>query len=342
MRFVSRLCALAMLLLTAAWLDPLPAPAATQLVVYSARKEELMRPVIDGFAKATGIKVTMLSGKAGELARRIETERSSPKSDVFVGTTAGISELLREKGLLEPITSSAVEDVPAEFRAPDSTWVGVTARVRVIVYNTKLVSASDVPASFVDLTAPKWRGKVAVASMAERTTVGHLATMWKLKGEAFTRDFVTRLKGNGLKVLPNNTEVRKAVASGEYPLGITNHYYYLLQLHDDPSSPLAIVYPDQGSSDIGAPVQTITASITRGTPNRDAAQRFMDYLLSPEGNRLFVVESFELPILPTVVPVGKERGIKPLGEFKRARVTQLEAAMLEPTVEKAFGPLLIP
>jgi iron(III) transport system substrate-binding protein len=330
------------LALALAWAGIEPSARTEPLVVYSARKEELLKPVVEGFERATGIEVTLLSGKAGELARRIETERNNPRSDVFVGTTAGLSELLREKGLLEPGNGRVVAQLPAEFRAPDGSWIGVSGRARVIVYNTHRVSAGEAPRSFFELTGPKWRGKVAVASMAERTTVGHLATIWKLRGEAFTRDFVTRLRANGLKVLSNNTEVRKAVADGEYPIGITNHYYYLVQLHEAPGSPIGIVYPDQGPTDMGAPVQTITASVTRGAPHREAAQRFLEYLISPEGNRLLVVESFELPILDGVVPIGLDRGIRSIGHFKRARVTQLEAAELEPIVEKAFGPLLVP
>jgi iron(III) transport system substrate-binding protein len=333
---------LAVLVLALAWAGIEPSGGTEPLVVYSARKEELLKPVVDGFERATGIRVTLLSGKAGELARRIETERAHPRSDVFVGTTAGLSELLREKGLLEPANGHLGTGIPAEFRAPDGSWIGVSARARVIIYNTTRVGASEVPRSFFELTDPKWRGKVVVASIAERTTVGHLAMIWKLRGEAFTRDFVTRLKANGLKVLSNNTEVRKAVAEGEYPIGITNHYYYLVQLHESPGSPLGIVYPDQGSTDLGAPVQTITASITRGAPHREAALRFMEYMISLEGNRLLVVESFELPILNGVTPVGLVRGIKPLGQFRRAQVTQLEAAELEPTIERAFGPLLVP
>jgi iron(III) transport system substrate-binding protein len=333
---------LAVLAIALAWARPEPSAGTESLVVYSARKEELLKPVVDGFERASGIKVTLLSGKAGELARRIETERATPRSDVFVGTTAGLSELLREKGLLERANGRSVTRIPAEFRAPDGSWIGISGRARVIVYNTNLVSAGEAPRSFFELTDPKWRGRVVVASMAERTTVGHLAMIWKLRGEAFTRDFVTRLKANGLKVLGNNTEVRKAVAEGEYPIGITNHYYYLVQLRESPRSPLGVVYPDQGPDEIGVPVQTITASITRGAPHREAAQRFLDYLISPEGNRLLVVESFELPILDGVPPAGLDRGIKPLGGFKRAPVTQLQAAELEPAVEKAFGHLLVP
>ena len=202
-----------------------PAFGAGALTIYSARKEELIKSAIDAFQQETGIKVTLLTGKAGELARRIEIEKGDPKGDLFLGTTAGVTELLRRRGLLESYASPYARELPEEFKAPDGTWVGITGRVRVIIYNKNLVKEADAPRSFFDLTDPKWRGKVVVASMGERTTVGHLAAIMAVKGEEFTARYVKALKNNGLKILNNNTEVRKAVTSGEYAIGITNHYY---------------------------------------------------------------------------------------------------------------------
>ena len=322
-----------------AWM---PALAAESLTVYSARKEELIRPAIEAFQQSTGIKVTLLTGKAGELARRIEIEKGNPKGDLFLGTTAGVTELLRRKGLLEPYPSPYAREIPGEFKAPDATWVGITGRVRVIIYNKTLVRDAEAPRSFFDLTDPRWRGKVAVASMGERTTVGHLAAIMALKGEEFTTGYVKALRDNGLKVLTNNTEVRKAVASGEYAIGITNHYYYLLQLRENPASPIAIVYPDQGPDHIGAPVYSITSAIMKGARNLAAAKKFTDFLLQPRGNRLLVEGEFEIPLLPGAQLVGMDKGIKGLGQFKKAPVTQVQVADFEPRVERLFGALLIP
>lgn len=313
-----------------------------ELVLYSARKEQLIRPTVEAFEKETGIKVVMLSGKAGELARRIEIEKDDPKGDVFLGTAAGIAELLRRRDLLAPYSSPYTEAVPGEFRAEDSSWVGVTGRVRVIIYNKKLLGGAELPASFFELTEPRWKGKVAVASMGERTTVSWLAAIMALRGEEFTERYVRALKANGLKVLKNNTEVRAAVARGEYALGITNHYYYVLQLREDPLSPVGIIYPDQGEGQMGTPVATITTAVIRGARHPKEAERFVDFLLKPAGNELLVEGKYELPIVNGARPVGTEIGIKGLKEFKRAGVTQTRMADFEPLVERRFGALLIP
>ncbi|MBI4588745.1 MAG: extracellular solute-binding protein [Candidatus Rokubacteria bacterium] len=319
-----------------------PALAAQGFVVYSARKEELIRLAIDLFQQETAIKVTLLTGKAGELARRIEIEKEDPRGDLFLGTTAGVTELLRRKGLLVSYSSPSARELPEEFKAPDGTWVGITGRVRVIIYNRNLVKDADAPRSFFDLTDPKWRGKLVVASMGERTTVGHLAAIMALKGEEFTARYIRGLKDNGLRVLNNNTEVRKAVALGEYAVGITNHYYYLIQLRENPASPIGIIYPDQGPGEMGAPVYSITAAIIKGGKNLGAAKKFVDFLLQPKGNRLLVEGEFEIPLFPGARLVGEERGILGLGQFKKAPVTQVQVADLESRVERLFGALLIP
>ncbi len=328
--------------LTVLLAGPFETSAANELVVYSARKEELIRPAIQAAEKALGLKVTLFTAGAGELARRIELERASPRGDVFIGTTAGFAELMRDKGLLDTFASPLQKQIPAEVRAPDSTWVPLTARVRVLVYNTTLVQPQEVPRSYFDLTGPRWKGKVAVASMGERTTVGWLAAILALKGEDFTKKYVADLKANGLTVLKNNTEVRKAVANGEYAVGITNHYYYLLQLQAEPQSPIGILYPDQGPADMGTPVFSITAALIKGTKHADAGRAFLEFLLKPDGNRHLVEGEFEIPLVRGLHLPGADKGIRGLGQIKTPPLTQAQIADLEPKVERLFGGAFTP
>jgi iron(III) transport system substrate-binding protein len=320
----------------------LEVPGAHPLVIYSARKEELIRPLIRAFEEDHSIKVTILTGGAGELARRIELEKGNPRGDLFLGTTAGVTELLRGKGLLASYNSARSALIPAEFRAPDGSWIGITGRVRVVIYNHNLVRSEELPKSFFDLSQGKWRGKIAVASMGERSTVSWIAALMAARGEPFTKKYIESLQENRLRILKDNTEVRRAVASGEYALGITNHYYYLLQLKEDPTSPIGVIYPDQGPLEMGTPVFTITAAIIQGTKNVVPARAFVDYLLTPKGNKILVEEEFEIPLLPGIRHVGSDKGVLGLGQFKRSRVTQVEMAKLEPKVEELFRRAFIP
>jgi len=339
----SRFRAVAAALLVALGLSGMAGAAfSADLVIYSARKEELIRPAIQAAEKALGLKITLFSGGPGELARRIEIERGNPKADLFIGTTAGFAEQMRERRLLDTFATPLLQEISPEFRSPDGTWVPVTARVRVLLYNSTLIKAEQAPKSYFDLPNPRWKGKVTVASMGERTTVGWLAAILGVKGEEFTRKYLADLKANGLKVLQNNTEVRRALASGEYAVGITNHYYYLLQLQEDGKSPLGILYPDQGPAEMGTPVFAITAALIKGARNAEAARTFLEFLVGPEGNRHLVEGEFEIPLRPGLHLPGVDRGIKGLGQFRRTPLSQEQIAALEPKVERLFGSLLTP
>jgi iron(III) transport system substrate-binding protein len=153
---------------------------------------------------------------------------------------------------------------------------------------------------------------------------------------------VADLKANDLKVLKNNTEVRKAVASGEYAVGITNHYYYLLQLQDHARSPIGMVYPDQGAADMGTPVFSITAALIKGARHADAGRSFLEFLLKPDGNRHLVEGEFEIPLIHGLHLPGAEKGVKGLGQFKAPALTQAQIADLEPKVERLFGSAFTP
>jgi iron(III) transport system substrate-binding protein len=315
---------------------------AQELTIYSARKEELIRPVIQAFEKDRGVRVTVLTGGSGELARRIELEKGSPHGDLFLGTTAGVTEILRRKELLAPYDSPLVKGIPDEFRAPDGSWIGVTGRVRVIIYNRNLLRQEELPKSFFDLMEPRWKGKIAVASMGERSTVSWIAAIMAARGEAFTKKYVEGLRSNQIKVLKDNTEVRRAVAKGEYAAGITNHYYYLIQLRENPASPIGILYPDQGPDGMGAPVFSITAAMVRHAKNPTEAKAFIDYMLMSKGHRLLVEGEYEIPLVAGEKVVGSEKGVLGLGQFKKAPVTQVQMADLEPRVEELFRSIFIP
>src|SRR5919108_4970683 len=153
-----------------------------ELVLYSARKEELMQPVVDLFQKKAGVKVTVKSGGAGELPLVIEQERASPRADVFFTTDAAGAEQLRQKALLEPYRAPNAEQIPAEFKAPDGAWTGVIGRSRNIMTNTALVRAEEAPKSVFDLTAARWKGRVAAASIAEGGVRLWLGALVVLKG----------------------------------------------------------------------------------------------------------------------------------------------------------------
>ncbi len=293
---------------------PVAQPEVKELIVYSGRKEALIKPVIEQFEKQTGIKVVLRTGGASELANAIMEEKNNPKGDVFIANDGGTLEKLKMEQVLLPYKPADFEKVPADFKSPDGSWIGLSVRARVIMYNTNLLSEKDVPKSVLELTDKKWQGQVAIASSANESLIGHVTVLRKTIGDAATEKFLKGLMDNKVQVLKGHTEVRKAVGAGEFKLGLINHYYYHLQKKE--GSPVAAIYPDQGQDQMGTATNIAGAAIIKGAKNIDNAKKFMDFLLKPEVQKLFAELNYEIPVVEGV-PVFEAKSLK---EFKRAAV----------------------
>lgn len=310
-----------------------------ELVIYSARKEDLMKPIVDAFQKKTGINVTLKSGAPGELALLIEQEKSSPRGDIYFTTDVATAENLGQKTLLEGYNSPNAEKVPTEFKSAQGYWTGVIGRSRNIMYNTDLIKTADAPKSVFELTDPKWRGKFAIASIKEGGVRLWLDSLMVLKGEEFTTKFINDLKANGMKVLANHTEVAKAVSRGEVALGLLNHYYYVPEKNS--KQPVGLIYPDQGSDQIGTLVTPLSVSIIKGGKNPNAAKAFVDFALSAEGQQPLTTQENEFPLTAgTPLGAATAEGVKSIGEIKRPNLDVSKLAAQEKRVVEIFTPLL--
>lgn len=310
-------------------LSPLPVEAAPdRLVIYSGRKEKAIKPVVDAFTKQTGIQVDLKVGKTAGLANEIRMEKSRPRADLYISTESGIVEILTKDGLLEPYQSAMTKAVPDEFKSSTGTWTGISGRARVILYNKNLVSEKDVPRSIFDLTNPKWKDKLAIAGTRERTSLAWAAALVAVKGESTAREFLKGLHANNLKVLTDNTEVWQGVGRGEFALGLTNSPNYYLARQNN--LPVGVVYPDQEPSGLGTPVNPNVAAVIKGAANPEAAHKFIDFLLSPEGQRILVMQEYEIPLIADA-DTGE---VVPLKSIKRTVVTAQRLAELEePTLK---------
>ncbi|HBV95975.1 MAG TPA: ABC transporter substrate-binding protein [Desulfotomaculum sp.] len=285
-----------------------------ELVIYSGRKEPLIKPVIEEFEKATGVKVTLRSGGASELANAIIEEGNTPKGDVFIANDAGTLENLRGKGLLAPNKSEIVAGIPLQYRSEDGSWVGVSGRARVIMYNTNLVKESELPKSVFELTDPKWKKQVALSISSNESLIGHITAIRHAKGEKEAENWMKGLMANQAQFLKGHTEVRKAVGSGEFKLGVVNHYYYHLEKKD--GSPVAVIYPDQDPGQMGVPMNIAGAGIIKGAKNQESAAKFIDFLLQPKAQELFAKLNYEMPVVDGV-PVNEAKALK---DFKKTDV----------------------
>ncbi|HSF25636.1 MAG TPA: extracellular solute-binding protein, partial [Blastocatellia bacterium] len=146
-----------------AWLiAALPASAGDKLTVYSGRAERLIKPVFDAFTASTGIHVELLSSATTELVNRLKAEGDRTSADLLITNDAGSLEMARAAGLLQPLNMQEIDrTIPPQFRAPDNSWVGLSGRFWIIVYNTTMVRPDQIT-SLLDLADPKWKDKIAI------------------------------------------------------------------------------------------------------------------------------------------------------------------------------------
>ncbi|MBI2882827.1 MAG: extracellular solute-binding protein, partial [Candidatus Methylomirabilis oxyfera] len=296
---------------------------ASELVIYSGRKESAITPVVELFERETGIKVALKVGKTSGLANEILQERQRPRADIFIATEAGVCEILVREGLLEPYVSPVAHAIPAEHKSSRGLWTGISGRARVIIYNTDLVKGGDIPSSVLDLTDTKWKGKIAIAGTRERTTLSWLGALVQVMSEAKAKTYIDKLLENGLKVLPDNSDVWRGVGSGEFTVGLTNSPNYHLALQAN--LPVGVVYPDQGPRGMGVLVNPNAVAIVKGSTNLNQAKRFVDFLLSKPAQELLVKHAFETPLLPGIDP----GPVRPLSGFKALQIKQERLADLE-------------
>ena len=298
------------------------AEVSGQLVIYSGRAEPLLQPVIDAFkAKYPNVEVLLKAGSNSELANALIEEQANPQADVFITTELFTVQSLAQQGVFQSYLPDGADQLPAEFIGADNLWTGLTRRARVIMYNADLVSQEELPTSILDLTDPKWKGQIAAAGSTNGSMQAQIAALRQLNGEEETLAWLNGLIANEVTFFGGHTDVRKAVGAGEFKLGLVNHYYYYLQKAE--GSNVGIIFPDQGEGQIGLITNATAAAVVNGAPHVDAAQAFMDFLVSPEGQKLFAEQNYEYPLLPGV---DLHPDVQPLDEFRFADVNVVEAA----------------
>lgn len=302
--------------------EPPASGISGDLVIYSGRSEPLLQPVIDAFkAQHPEVNVLLKAGSNSELANALLEEQANPQADVFVTTEVFTVQSLAQQGAFQSYRPAGAEQLPAEFLGPDNLWTGLTRRARVIMYNTELLSEEEVPTSIFDLTDPKWRGQIAAAGSTNGSMQAQIAAMRQLIGEEETEAWLNGLIANEVTFFGGHTDVRQAVGAGEFQLGLVNHYYYYLQQAE--GSPVGIIFPDQAEGQIGLITNATAAAVINEAPHVEAAQAFMDFLVSPDGQKLFAELNYEYPLLPGVE---LHSDVQPLDEFRFADVNIAAAA----------------
>jgi iron(III) transport system substrate-binding protein len=295
------------------------------LVVYSARVEDLIKPLFDRYTKETGVPIRFVTDDAAPLIERLAAEGQNSPADILLTVDAGELWNAAERGLLQPVQSKVLAaSIPASLRDPEDRWVGLSVRARTIVYSTERVKPEQL-STYEALAEPQWRGKLCLRTSKKVYNQSLVAMLIAQHGEAKTEAVVRGWVANlATDVFSSDTLLMKAILAGQCDVGIVNTYYFGRLERERPDLPLKLFWADQGSA--GVHVNVSGAGIAAHAPHRAQAQKFLEWLATPEAQSLFASLNLEYPANAAVAP---DAAVVSWGEFKQSPMNVAQAGAMQ-------------
>jgi iron(III) transport system substrate-binding protein len=277
------------------------------LTLYSGQHVQTTQALVSAFEKKTGISVNVRFDDEDVLADQIVTEGGHSPADVFLTENSPPLQYLASKNLLASVAKSTLARTPSKYNSPNGKWVGISARVSVMVYNTSLLKPSQLPTSAMQLAQPQWKGKVAIAG-GETDFQPIVTSVARTYGTAAALRWLNALKANaGSHQYPDNETIADEVNRGQVALGIINQYYWYRQRAEIGAANMHSAIAYFAPHDVGYVVDVSGAAVLRSSPNQTEAQRLVAFLTSTQGQEIIAhSESFEYPIASGVTTAQPE------------------------------------
>lgn len=283
---------------------------ANEVNIYTSRHYDADDILYEEFTKETGIKVNIISGSGSALMERLKSEGDNSPGDVFFTVDAGNLSKFQKEGFFQSIKSKKIKSVvPEELRGPNDEWISIAKRARVIFYNPKNVSENELEnLSYEDLSDPKWKGRIVIRSSSNMYNQSLVASIISNNGIAATEKWAKAFVSNfARKPQGNDRSQILAVANGEADIAIANTYYLGLMLsgrggeeQEVAGRKVKIHFPNQDNR--GAHVNVSGGGVLKNAPNKANAIKFLEFLLSEKAQTHIVNNTFEYPVLDTVMP----------------------------------------
>ena len=315
---------------------------AAEVNVYSARKEALIKPLLDKFSAETGIKTNLITAKADKLLTRMINEGRNTPVDLFITVDAGRLHRAKDADLLQPINNSTIENaVPAHLRDSDGHWVGLSQRARVIFYAKDRVNPEEL-STYENLANAKWEKRICIRGSGNIYNQSLVASMIAVNGKADTQQWTDSLVANFARdPKGGDRDQIKAAAAGQCDLAIANTYYYgkmLSSKKDDgqvaAAKKMGVFWPNQ--SDRGVHVNISGAGISKYSKNKENAIKLLEYLVSDEAQSWYASVNYEYPVSETAKISGlvaqwgnfksDTLNLSKLGEFNSDAVKAMDKA----------------
>ena len=306
---------------------------AEEVNLYSYRQPELLQPLTDAFTAETGIDVNVAYLSKGMVERLTAEGKRSPADLVL---TVDISRLAAvvDAGLTQAVDSEALRtNVPSEYRDPANHWWGLTTRARVVYASKDRVAEGEVT-SYEDLADPKWKGRICTRSGTHAYNVALTSAVIHHHGEEGGKAWLEGIKANLARKPQGNDRAQvKAIWAGECDISIGNTYYMGKMLADpeqqDWANSVNIVFPVFEGA--GAHVNISGVAMTKSSPNKENALKLMEFLTSPEAQKIYAEANHEYPIAPGTAPSAL---VQSWGSFTADSVNMMDLAKQRPVALK--------
>ena len=329
MRRVSAVVAIAAVLAAGAALSACGSQAdssGTTITLYNGQHEQTADNLISAFEKKTGITVVVRSDDEDVLADQIAAEGSKSPADVFFTENSPPLESLQAKGLLSRVDSATLARTPSKYNSPQGDWVGVSARVSVIIYNPSLISASQLPTHVAQLADPQYKGKLALAP--GETDFQPIVTDYeRAYGTAATLTWLKKISANAAgHIYPDNETIADEVNRGAAAFGVVNQYYWYRMRAEIGSGNIHSKITYFASGDPGYVIDVSGAAVLKSSKHQAASQKFLAFLVSKQGQEILATPgtsagqslSFEYPIASGVTT---KAGETPFSELRPYPIT---------------------
>lgn len=282
-----------------------PFVLAEQVNLYSARKEALIKPLLDKFTQQTGIAVNLVTGNADNLITRLKSEGKYSPADLLLTTDVGRLYRAKQQGLTQAISvSEAITKLSSNFRDDQGHWLGLSLRARPLMVSVDRVAAQTI-ANLEDLTNPQWKGRVCIRSSSNIYNQSMVASLIAQLGEAAAQEWVNGLVKNFARPPQGGDRDQiKAVAAGLCDVAIANTYYLAGMLSSDDATTqqqakkVKVIWPNQ--TDRGAHINISGVALAKNAPNKEAAVQLIDFLLSNESQLWYATTNHEYPVLADI------------------------------------------
>lgn len=298
--------------------NAIPEVKKHEINIYSARKEALIKPLLDQFSEQTGVKVNLVTGKADTLLKRLTSEGINSPADILLTTDAGRLHRAKMAGVTQAFQSKLLEStIPSHYRDPDGQWVALSLRLRPILYVKGKVDPAEL-SSYEDLAKPKWKGRICIRSSGNIYNQSLVASLIAANGEAATEQWAKGLVANFARAPKGGDRDQiKAAAAGQCDIAIANTYYLggMLKSSDEAqvvaANKVAVFWPNQKAR--GAHVNVSGAALTRSSKNRDNAIKLIEFLAGEKAQLWYAETNSEFPARDNVAV---SEVLKAWGEFK--------------------------